>query len=55
MEEKKERFKKNDFVKTWTNCPIKIIYQESTNRVSISKNDPLIKRTKFLMNMKSNP
>lgn len=29
--------------------------QESTNRVSISKNDPLIKRTKFLMNMKSNP
>lgn len=55
MEEKKERLKKNDFVKTWTNCPIKIIYQESTNRVSISKNDPLIKRTTFLMNMKSNP
>lgn len=46
---RKERKVKNQFVKTGTNFPIKIIYQGSANRLSISKNDRKMNRTKDIV------
>lgn len=44
-----ERKVKNQFVKTGTNFPIKIIYKGSANRLLISKNDRKMNRTKDIV------
>lgn len=46
---RKERKVKNQFVKTETNFPIKIIYKGSANRLLISKNDRKMNRTKDIV------